>query len=77
MLVEVVLGVKESELTPSGTNIWDGRYSVFGYVVEGQELLRELKAGDVIKNAKVVSGEEFLVNKSTGAPQAEETVEAV
>ena len=69
--------LKESELTPSGTNILDGRYSVFGYVVEGQELLRELKAGDVSKNAKVVSGEEFLVNKSTGAPQAEETVEAV
>lgn len=35
--------LKESELTPSGTNILDGRYAVFGYVVEGQELLRELK----------------------------------
>ena len=35
--------LKESELTPSGTNILDGRYAVYGYVVEGQELLRELK----------------------------------
>merc|ERR1719276_639724 len=25
--------LRESELTPSGTNILDGRYSIFGYVV--------------------------------------------
>ena len=54
--------LKESELTPSGTNILDGRYSVFGYVVDGQELLRELKAGDVIQSMKVVDGAENLVN---------------
>ena len=28
--------LKESDLTPSGTNILDGRYAVFGYVVDGQ-----------------------------------------
>lgn len=26
--------LKESELTPSGANLLDGRYAVFGYVVE-------------------------------------------
>lgn len=28
--------LKEAELTPTGANILDGRYSVFGYVVDGQ-----------------------------------------
>ena len=26
--------LKESELTPSGANLLDGRYAVFGYIVE-------------------------------------------
>lgn len=60
--------LKESELTPSGTNILDGRYAVFAYVVDGQELLREVKAGDVIKSVKITDGAENLVNKSRGAP---------
>ena len=64
--------LKESELTPSGTNILDGRYAVFGYVVDGQELLRELKAGDVIKSIKVLVGAENLVNKSATTPAAAE-----
>ena len=67
--------LKESELTPSGTNILDGRYAVFGYVVDGQELLREMKAGDKILSIKIVDGAENLVNKSrSAAPAAEETV---
>lgn len=58
--------LKESELTPSGTNVLDGRsrmscelfpvrsqwccrYSVFGYIVEGKDLLKELKQGDTIE----------------------------
>ena len=70
--------LKESELTPSGTNILDGRYAVFGYVTDGQELLREVKAGDIIKSVKIVDGGENLVNKSKSAPAPEEeTVEAV
>jgi cyclophilin family peptidyl-prolyl cis-trans isomerase len=44
--------LKESELTPSGTNILDGRYSVFGYVIEGQELLREVKVGSNEKQTR-------------------------
>ena len=60
--------LKESELTPSGTNILDGRYGVFGYVVEGQELLRDVKVGDVIESIKVTSGADLLVNATRSAP---------
>jgi len=31
--------LKESELTPTGSNLLDGRYAVFGYITQGQELL--------------------------------------
>ena len=50
----------EPELTPAGANLLDGRYSIFGYVVEGKEVLDQLKAGDVIESARVVSGLENL-----------------
>jgi len=74
--------LKESELTPSGTNILDGRYGVFGYVVEGQDLLRDAKVGDLIKSIKVTRGAENLVNgfKKAGptpAPAPETTVGAL
>ena len=48
----------EAELTPAGVNLLDGRYTVFGYVVENKELLRKLKVGDVIESAKVIEGAE-------------------
>jgi len=51
----------EPELTPAGRNLLDGRYSVFGYVVEGKEVLEKLKAGDKIESAKVIQGTENLV----------------
>lgn len=51
----------EPELTPPGKNLLDGRYAVFGYVIDGQDVLRELKAGDTIKSAKVTQGAENLV----------------
>ena len=51
----------DPELTPAGRNLLDGRYAVFGYVTEGQEVLKELKAGDKIESAKVVQGAENLV----------------
>lgn len=54
----------DRELTPPGYNLMDGRYSVFGYVVEGQEILEELGAGDKIISAKVVRGGENLVEPS-------------
>ncbi|VFQ73540.1 unnamed protein product [Cuscuta campestris] len=54
--------LKESELTPSNANILDGRYAVFGYVVENEELLADLKVGDVIESMQVVSGLDNLAN---------------
>ena len=51
----------EPELTPAGLNLLDGRYSVFGYVTENKDVLREIKAGDKIISAKVVQGLENLV----------------
>lgn len=54
----------EPELTPAGANLLDGRYSVFGYVVQGKEALEKLKAGDKIESAKVVAGLENLVEPS-------------
>jgi len=54
----------EPELTPAGRNLLDGRYSVFGYVTEGKDVLDELKATDKIESAKVVQGIENLVQPS-------------
>jgi cyclophilin family peptidyl-prolyl cis-trans isomerase len=53
--------LKESELTPTGANLLDGRYAVFGYVTEGAQLLKEMQVGDVITSAKLTAGEENLV----------------
>ncbi len=49
------------ELTPAGLNLLDGRYTVFGYTVEGKEVLEQLRAGDEIISAKVVDGLDNLV----------------
>lgn len=54
--------LKESELTPSGSNLLDGRYAVFGYVTENVDALGELKVGDIIESLKVVQGMELLEN---------------
>jgi len=51
----------EPELTPAGRNLLDGRYSVFGYLTEGKEVLEQLKEGDKIETAKVTQGAENLV----------------
>ncbi|MBO0349835.1 peptidylprolyl isomerase [Phormidium pseudopriestleyi FRX01] len=55
----------EPELTPAGLNLLDGRYSVFGYVVEGKEILEKLKQGDQILSMKVVQGIENFVPAQT------------
>ncbi len=52
----------DTELTPPGFNLMDGRYSVFGYVVDGKETLEKLSEGDKIVSAKVISGTDNLVN---------------
>jgi peptidylprolyl isomerase len=51
----------EPEMTPAGLNLLDGRYAVFGYVVENKELLEKLTAGDRIESIRVISGAENLV----------------
>jgi len=51
----------EPELTPAGLNLLDGRYAVFGYTIEGKEVLEKLKQGDTIISAKVIEGAENLV----------------
>ena len=50
----------DTEITPPGYNLMDGRYSVFGYLTDGKEVLEELTAGDKIISAKVVDGIENL-----------------
>jgi len=52
----------DSDLTPAGKNLLDGRYSCFGYTVDGARFLSDVKEGDVIVSAKVVSGYENLQN---------------
>lgn len=67
--------LKESELTPSGANLLDGRYAVFGYVTENVDALGEMKVGDIVESVKVISGIENLENpsyKKKKAPVVEE-----
>ena len=51
----------ESDLTPAGKNMLDGRYTCFGYTTEGADLLKSVQVGDVITSAKVVKGAANLV----------------
>jgi len=46
----------EAELTPAGRNMLDGRYAVFGYTIDGKEVLRSLTQADKIISAKVTEG---------------------
>jgi len=50
----------DSDLTPAGKNVLDGRYPCFGYVVEGATFLQDVKEGDIIVSAKVTEGLENL-----------------
>lgn len=54
----------DNELSPPGFNLMDGRYSVFGYLVDGKTVLEELTPDDKIISAKVVKGSENLVQPS-------------
>ncbi|KAL2644810.1 hypothetical protein R1flu_012397 [Riccia fluitans] len=44
----------------------EGQFSVFGYVTKGKELLSQLKTGDIIQTATLVSGQDRLVLPSSG-----------
>jgi len=50
----------ESDMTPAGKNFLDGRYSSFGYTIEGADFLRQVQEGDIITSAKVISGMQNL-----------------
>lgn len=56
--------LKESELTPTGSNLLDGRYAVLGYITDNAELLKEIQNGDKIVYAKVIDGIENLQLKN-------------
>lgn len=51
----------DNELTPPGFNLMDGRYSVFGYVVEGKDVLDKLTDKDKLISAKVIDGVDNLL----------------
>lgn len=55
------LFIFESDMTPAGKNMFDGRYGAFGYTVEGDGFLRQIREGDEISEIKVVSGLDKLV----------------
>jgi peptidylprolyl isomerase len=54
----------DTEMTPPGFNLMDGRYSVFGYLVEGKDILGKLTTEDKIISAKVIQGANNLVKPS-------------
>ncbi len=54
----------DNEIAPPGFNLMDGRYSAFGYLIEGKNVLDQLTTEDKIISAKVVSGLNNLVQPS-------------
>jgi peptidylprolyl isomerase len=54
----------DTELTPPGYNLMDGRFAVFGYVTQGADVLENLTAEDKIISARVIEGAENLVTPS-------------
>ncbi|KAG2448190.1 hypothetical protein HYH02_006775 [Chlamydomonas schloesseri] len=59
---QVFFLLKESELTPTGSNLLDGRFAVFGYITQGQDALADFRVGDKIEYIKFVDGKENLKN---------------
>eukprot|EP00889_Picochlorum_renovo_P006155 jgi/Picre1/33185/NNA_008510.t1 len=57
---QVFFLLKESELTPTGSNLLDGRYAVFGYITEGADLPQRDAGGRHYKYCKVTKGLENL-----------------
>ena len=65
----------ESDLTPAGRNLLDGRYALFGYTLDGADLLKDVKEGDIISSAKVTKGIENLVRGSASSAAAVEVTD--
>ena len=68
--------MQESELTPTGSNLLDGRYAVFGYVVDGQSLLQDMQVGDKINKMSIVDGLDNLQRPSGSSATAAEPTES-
>jgi len=51
----------DTELTPPGFNLMDGRYAIFGYLVDGKNVLEKLTDGDKIISATAIDGIDNLV----------------
>ncbi|CAJ1446274.1 unnamed protein product [Effrenium voratum] len=49
---QIFMFLFESDMTPAGKNLFDGRYGSFGYVTDGVNFLRKIKPGDIIKEVK-------------------------
>jgi peptidylprolyl isomerase len=62
---QVFFFLYEPDMVRAGANILDGRYAAFGYVVEGLEVLQELRVGDKILGATVVQGADNLIQPTT------------
>ena len=45
----------DSDLTPAGKNLLDGRYSCFGYTVVGSDFLGAVEEGDIITSVKILN----------------------
>lgn len=58
----------DKEITPVGFNLMDGNYAVFGYILEGKDILGNLEVGDVIQSATLVEGAENLVQPIVANP---------
>tara|TARA_Y100001968_G_scaffold174810_1_gene160229 strand:- start:1985 stop:3064 length:1080 start_codon:yes stop_codon:yes gene_type:complete len=54
----------EAELNPAGRNLIDGRYSAFGYVIEGADILNKLEIDDQIISINVLDGSDRLQSKA-------------
>ncbi|MGY6530405.1 MAG: peptidylprolyl isomerase [Cyanobacterium sp.] len=51
----------DTEVTPPGYNLMDGRFAVFAYAIEGAEVLEKLTPEDKIISAEVIEGAENLI----------------
>jgi cyclophilin family peptidyl-prolyl cis-trans isomerase len=51
----------DSDLTPAGKNMLDGRYPCFGYVIDGADFLRDIKEDDLIVSTKILSGLDHFI----------------
>mmetsp|Transcript_9752 Transcript_9752/g.26429 ORF Transcript_9752/g.26429 Transcript_9752/m.26429 type:complete len:447 (+) Transcript_9752:63-1403(+) len=67
---QVFFLLKESELTPTGANLLDGRFAVFGYVTEDSDAVGYMQVGDKIDYIKVkkIDGEFLNGPESSPAP---------